>query len=126
LITWALVKSVILILGGERREENLEKETVASLHEYKLDAGDVEKITKESKWCFSHGFTVLEETESKPPLAAPAIAMVPPRETSDFFPSSPREGGIGMNILKWETLKRKCAIYIFTLKRAWEERMTFH
>jgi hypothetical protein len=38
-----LVKSVILILGGERRQENLEKETIASLHELKLDAGDMEK-----------------------------------------------------------------------------------
>jgi hypothetical protein len=37
---WALVKSVILILGRERREENLEKDTVASLHEYELDTGD--------------------------------------------------------------------------------------
>jgi hypothetical protein len=28
---------------GERREENLEKDTVASLHEYELDEGDMEK-----------------------------------------------------------------------------------
>jgi hypothetical protein len=49
LITWALVKSVILTLTGERREENLEKETVASLHEYKLDAGDVEKSLRKIK-----------------------------------------------------------------------------
>jgi hypothetical protein len=28
-ITWALVKSVILTLGGERREENLEKDAVS-------------------------------------------------------------------------------------------------
>jgi hypothetical protein len=26
-VTWAPVKSVILVLGGERREENLEKDT---------------------------------------------------------------------------------------------------
>jgi hypothetical protein len=90
-ITWALVKSVILILRGERREKNLEKETVASLHEYKLDTGDVEKITKESKMRFSHGFTVLEETESKPPLAAPPIATAPPRETSDLYPPPEEE-----------------------------------
>jgi hypothetical protein len=45
---------------------NLEKDTVDSLHEYELDIGDMEKITKESKRCFSHGFTVPEETESKP------------------------------------------------------------
>jgi hypothetical protein len=91
-ITWALVKSVILILGGERREENLEKETVASLHEYKLDAGDIEKITTESKRCFSHGFTVLEETESKPPpLTALTIATAPPRETADLYPPPPED-----------------------------------
>jgi hypothetical protein len=67
-------------------EENLEKDTVASLHEYKLDAGDMEKITKERKRCFSHGFTVQQETESKPPLlTALAIATAPPRETADFF-----------------------------------------
>jgi hypothetical protein len=37
----------------------------------------MEDITKESKKCFSHGFTVLEETKSKPLLlAAPAIAML--------------------------------------------------
>jgi hypothetical protein len=41
-MTWALVKSVILILGREKREENLEKDTVASLHENEL-AGDMEK-----------------------------------------------------------------------------------
>jgi hypothetical protein len=84
-ITWALVKSVILIFGRERREKILEKDTVASLHEYKLDAGDMENITKESKRCFSHGFTVPEKTESKP-LLATAL----PRETADFFSSSPR------------------------------------
>jgi hypothetical protein len=43
---------------------------------------------------------VLEETESKPlPLAAPAIAMAPPRETADFFPPPPEEEDV-MNILK--------------------------
>jgi hypothetical protein len=42
-ITWALVKSVILILGRERREENLEKDAVPFLHECKLEAGDMEK-----------------------------------------------------------------------------------
>jgi hypothetical protein len=72
----ALVRSVIPILGGDRREENLEKDTVGSFHEYKLDAGDMEKITKENKRCFTYGFTVPEDTESKPLLlAVPAIAM---------------------------------------------------
>jgi hypothetical protein len=34
-ITWALGKSVVLILGGERREEeHLAKDSVASLHEH--------------------------------------------------------------------------------------------
>jgi hypothetical protein len=93
-ITWALVKSVILTLGGERREENLEKDTVASLHEHELDTGDMEKVTKKSKSCFSHGFPVLEKTESKPTLAMPAIATAPLRETADFFSSSPRGGGL--------------------------------
>jgi hypothetical protein len=52
----------------------------------------MENITKESKRCFSCGFTVLEETEIKPPpLAAPAIATAPPRETADFFPPPPEE-----------------------------------
>jgi hypothetical protein len=92
LITWALVKSVILILGGERRGENLEKVTVASLHEYELDGGEMEKITKESKWCFSHGFSVPEENKSKPPmLSAPAIATAPPREFADLFPPHPED-----------------------------------
>jgi hypothetical protein len=67
-VTWALVKSVIPILGGERREENLEIYTVASLHEYELDAGNMEKIIKEGKKCFSHGFTLPGEAESKLPL----------------------------------------------------------
>jgi hypothetical protein len=80
-----VVKSVILILGGERREENLEKETVASLCEYKLDAGDMKKITMETKRCFSHAFTVPEETESKLPLiAVPTIARAPLREIDDL------------------------------------------
>jgi hypothetical protein len=51
----------------------------------------MEKITKESKRYFSHGFTVLEETESKLLLAAQAIAKVPLRETADFFPPPPEE-----------------------------------
>jgi diketogulonate reductase-like aldo/keto reductase len=86
-ITWSLVKSVILILGGERREENLEKDTVASFHEYELNEEDMEKITKESKKCFNYGFTVPEETKSKlPPLVALAIAMAPLRETADLYP----------------------------------------
>jgi hypothetical protein len=52
----------------------------------------MEKITKESKRCFSHGFTVPEETESKlPPLTVPAIATAPPRETDDLFPPPPEE-----------------------------------
>jgi hypothetical protein len=29
-----------------KREENLEKDTAASLHEYELDEGDMEKITQ--------------------------------------------------------------------------------
>jgi hypothetical protein len=121
-----VVKSVILILGGERREENLENDTVASHHEYKLNAGDMEKITKESKRCFSHGFTVPEETESKPPLLAVlAIAKAPPRETVAFL-LLPQRSRIGMNILKRETLKRKCMTYIFALTRVWEKRMTLH
>jgi hypothetical protein len=33
---------------------------------------------------------------------------------------------IGMNILRGETLKRKCVVYICTLTRAEEERMTLH
>jgi hypothetical protein len=87
---WALVKSVILILGGERREENLEKGTVASLHEYELGIGDMGKITEKSKHCFSHGFTVLEETESKLPLlVVPAIAMAPLSETADLYSPLP-------------------------------------
>jgi hypothetical protein len=50
------------------------------------------KITKESKMCFSHGFIVPEETESKPPPhAILAIAMAPPRETADYFPPPPEE-----------------------------------
>jgi hypothetical protein len=40
---------VILILWGERREENLEKDTAASLHEYELDAGDMEKSLRKVK-----------------------------------------------------------------------------
>jgi hypothetical protein len=52
LVKRALVKSVIFIFGGERREENLEKDTVASLYEYELDAGDMEKITKAGKKMF--------------------------------------------------------------------------
>jgi hypothetical protein len=51
----------------------------------------MEKITKESKRCFSHGFTLPEEIECKLPLAAPAIAMAPPRETAGFFPPPPEE-----------------------------------
>jgi hypothetical protein len=70
---------------------------------------------------------VQEETESKPqPLAAPAVAKAPPRETADFFSLLSERRRIGMNILKGETLKRKCATYIFTPTRAWEERMTLH
>jgi hypothetical protein len=50
------------------------------------------KITKESKRCFSHGFIVPEEAESKlPPLAAPAIATAPPREIDDLYPTPPEE-----------------------------------
>jgi hypothetical protein len=45
------------------------------------------KITKESKKCFSHGFTELEESKSRPLLlAAPAIAKAPLRETADLYP----------------------------------------
>jgi hypothetical protein len=52
----------------------------------------MEKITKESKRCFSHGFTVPVETESKLlPLAAPAIAMAPPREIDDLYPPPPED-----------------------------------
>jgi hypothetical protein len=55
----------------------------------------MEKVSEESESCFSHGFTVLEETESKlRPLAALAIAMAPLRETADFFSSSARGGGL--------------------------------
>jgi hypothetical protein len=52
------------------------------------------KITKESKRCFSHVFTVPEETESKLPLlAAPAIAMAPLREIDDLYlPPAEEEG----------------------------------
>jgi hypothetical protein len=79
---------------GEREGKNTyKKRLLHSLHEYKLDAGAMGKITKESKSCFSHGFIVLEETESKLPLAAPVIAMAPPRETADIFPP-PRGGGL--------------------------------
>jgi hypothetical protein len=82
----------MLILGGRRRKENLEKDTFASLHEYELHEGDMEKITKEIKKCFSHWFTVLEETESKQlPLAELAIAMTPPREIDDLYPPPPEE-----------------------------------
>jgi hypothetical protein len=31
------------MLGRERRKENLEKDTVTSLHEYELDTEDMEK-----------------------------------------------------------------------------------
>jgi hypothetical protein len=51
-ITWAVVKSLILILGGERREKNLENDTVTPLHEHELDTGNMRKITEESKRCF--------------------------------------------------------------------------
>jgi hypothetical protein len=34
----------------------------------------MEKITKEGKKCFSHGFTMLGETESKPPLLLAVLA----------------------------------------------------
>jgi hypothetical protein len=47
------------------------------------------------------------------------------RETTDLYPPPPEER-IGINILKQETLKRKCIIYIFALTRAWKERMTLH
>jgi hypothetical protein len=81
-----MVKSVLLILGGERREENLEKDIVASLQEYELDIGDMEKITEKSKQCFSHGFTVPEETKSKPPLLAVlAIARLLQERLLIFF-----------------------------------------
>jgi hypothetical protein len=71
-------------------EENLEKDTVASLHEYELNDGNMEKITKESKKCFSYGFTMLEETDSKLPLLAVlTIAKVPLRETADLYPPPP-------------------------------------
>jgi hypothetical protein len=87
-----VVKPVILVLEGERREENLEKDTIISLHEYELDTGDMKKITEESKWCFSHGFTMLEKTESKlSPLAALAITMAPLRETAGLCPPPPED-----------------------------------
>jgi hypothetical protein len=47
-----VVKSLILILGGERREKNLENDTVTPLHEHELDTGNMRKITEESKRCF--------------------------------------------------------------------------
>jgi hypothetical protein len=46
----------------------------------------MEKMTKESKKCFSYGFTMPEETKSTLLLlAALAIAMAPLRETDDFY-----------------------------------------
>jgi hypothetical protein len=64
---------------------------------------------------------VLEKTESKPLLAAPAIA----KKLLTFF-LLPQRRSIGINILKGETLKRKCVTYIFTQTRAWEEKTTLH
>jgi hypothetical protein len=70
----------------------LEKDAIAFLHGYELDAGDMEKVNKESKMCFSHGFTVPEQTESKPlPLVVSAIARAPLRETDDHYPPPPED-----------------------------------
>jgi hypothetical protein len=50
----------------------------------------MEKITKESKRCFNHGFSVQEETESKLLLLAVlATAKTSPRETADFYSPLP-------------------------------------
>jgi hypothetical protein len=50
------------------------------------------KITEESKQCFSHGFIVLEETESKLLLlVAPAIAKAPLREIDDLYAPPPED-----------------------------------
>jgi hypothetical protein len=52
----------------------------------------MEKITKESKKCFSYSFTTLEENKSKlPQLAALAFATAPLRETADLYPPSPQD-----------------------------------
>jgi hypothetical protein len=53
----------------------------------------MEEVTKESKSCFSHGFTVPEETKSKLalPLSAPAIVTAPLRETADPYPPLPED-----------------------------------
>jgi hypothetical protein len=112
LITWAVVKSVILILGGDRGEENLE-DTVAYLHEYELDTGDMEKVSEESERCFSHGFTALEETESKPPLfVAPAIAMAPPRETDGLYPPPPKDKDWDEHLETGSTKEKMCYLHI--------------
>jgi hypothetical protein len=65
-----------------------------------------------------------EETESKLPLAAPAISVASPRETAGFFPPPPEKEDWNEHPER-ETLKRKCFTYIFTPTRTWEERMTF-
>jgi hypothetical protein len=50
----------------------------------------MEKITKEGKKCFSHGFTVPEEPKSKPPpLALLVIVTAPLIETADLYPPLP-------------------------------------
>jgi hypothetical protein len=47
----------------------------------------MEKTNKESKRYFSHGFTVLEETERKTyQLVAQTVATAPPREIDDLYP----------------------------------------
>jgi hypothetical protein len=81
------------------------------------------KISEGSKWCFSHCFTVPEETESKLPLLATlAITMASPRKC--FFPPFPEED--------WNEHHEKGNIgeemrYLHIRpKRAWEERMTLH
>jgi AAA+ ATPase superfamily predicted ATPase len=47
------------------------------------------------------------------------------REKLIFF-LLPQRRRIGMNILKVETLKRKCVTYIFAPTRTWGERMALH
>jgi hypothetical protein len=65
-------------------------------------------------------------TQSEPwPLVALAVAMAPLREIDELYaPTSENEDWD--KYLKWETLKRKCIIYIFAQTWTVKERMTLH
>jgi hypothetical protein len=86
----------------------------------------MKKITEESKWCFSHGFTVPEKTKNKPlPLAVLTIAVAPLRETVDLYSPLPDHED-------WDehpemgNIEEEMCYFIFIPTRAWEERMTLH